>query len=242
MKILAIETSTDACSVALTTHGETAVEHSVAPQQHAKLLLPMIDRLMAKAELTPSALDAVAYGTGPGSFTGVRIAAAATQGIAFAANVPTVGVSSLHALAQSVWRLSGATHVVAAIDARMAEVYWGAYAINDMNVMTNVLQDQICQPEQLPLNALEGLSDKHDSWVCAGTGADAYQQSLKSRLLTDGVIAFSPNQTPHALDILSIAKPLVESGTVATAADAIPVYIRNKVALTEEERAKGLRL
>nr|VFJ96912.1 MAG: tRNA threonylcarbamoyl adenosine modification protein YeaZ [Candidatus Kentron sp. H]VFJ97120.1 MAG: tRNA threonylcarbamoyl adenosine modification protein YeaZ [Candidatus Kentron sp. H]VFK02851.1 MAG: tRNA threonylcarbamoyl adenosine modification protein YeaZ [Candidatus Kentron sp. H] len=129
MKILAIDTATDACSVALHLDGEYWGRHELAPRQHAEILLPRIRELLSEAGLSLNHLDALAFGRGPGAFTGVRIATSVAQGLAFGADLPVVPISSLHALAQGAWRERGERNLLAALDARMGEVYWGAYRV-----------------------------------------------------------------------------------------------------------------
>ena len=130
MKILAIDTATDACSVALHLDGDYREIHELAPRRHAEILLPRIRTLLSEAALSLRDLDALAFGRGPGAFTGVRIATGVIQGLAFGADLPVVPISSLHALAQGAWRERGEGNVLAAFDARMGEVYWGAYRLD----------------------------------------------------------------------------------------------------------------
>src|SRR3569833_3307602 len=129
MKLLAIDTATEACSAALYLDGAVNKRYVLAPREHALLILPMIDELLRDANLSPLELDAVAFGRGPGAFTGLRIAAGVAQGIAYGADLPVVPVSSLAALAQGCYRERGVTRVLATIDARIGEVYWGAYRL-----------------------------------------------------------------------------------------------------------------
>lgn len=239
MNILAIETSTDACSVALATADSVFNDHRVAPQQHAQLILPMISELLSNANLSPDQLNAVCYGTGPGSFTGLRIAAAAAQGIAYGLELPVVGVSSLHALAQGVYRETGAANVLAMFDARMGEVYWGAYRLGSGDLLEPCSADQVAPPEKV--QPIEGETD-NDAWVLAGSGAEKYRDSLVGALANKQTYSLITNRWPDAIDLLSVATPKVLCGETMPAADALPVYLRNKVALTEQERANGKRL
>ncbi len=135
MKLLAIETATDTCSAALWIDGELCERFEVAPQRQSELILPMMDALLAEAGLRPAQLDALAFGRGPGSFTGVRIATGVAQGVAFAAGLPVVGVSTLAALAQGHLGATGCRRVLAAYDARMGEVYWAACEADGEGVM-----------------------------------------------------------------------------------------------------------
>jgi len=236
--LLALETSTDACSVALECDGEVFSEHHIAPQKHAQLLLPMIEKLLSNAGLKPADLDGVAFGCGPGSFTGVRIAAATTQGIAFGSEIGVIPVSSLHALAQGVHRVHKASHVLASFDARMSEVYWGAYVLDDAGIVQSVLDDRVCSPEQVPMPADAHLSH----WSLVGSGADQYSDVLPTAFGDSVHHTHIIDCWPNALDVLSVAKPIAETGGFLMAAEAVPVYLRDRVALTEVERANGEQL
>lgn len=238
MKILAIESSTDACSVALAYDGETLVDHRIAPQQHAKLLLPMIEALLNDAGIKATDLDGVAFGCGPGSFTGVRIAAATTQGIAFGADVGVIPVSSLQALAQGGVREHSASHVLATFDARMGEVYWGAYAVGVDGAVVALQDDCVCAPQKVsvPVDA-----DSHE-WCLIGSGADQYRDELTAAVGDTFRMSLVADYWPSAQDVLDIALPLAANGKLLSAADALPVYLRDRVALTEKQRANGERL
>ncbi|HEY9147572.1 MAG TPA: tRNA (adenosine(37)-N6)-threonylcarbamoyltransferase complex dimerization subunit type 1 TsaB, partial [Gammaproteobacteria bacterium] len=174
MKLLAIETATEACSVALYLDGEVRESYRLAPREHARLVLAMADGLLAEASLQPSQLDAVAFSRGPGAFTGVRIATSVVQGIAFAAELPVVPVSTLAALAQGGCREFGWQHIAAAIDARMDEVYWGVYECIDGLVQPRQAE-RVCQPGTVP--TLQG-----EGWYGIGSGWAAYGDALKARL------------------------------------------------------------
>ncbi len=238
MKLLALETSTDTCSVALAVNGEIMVDHRVAPQKHAQLLLPMIDKILIDAGIEVSDLDGVAFGSGPGSFTGVRIAAAATQGIAFGVDIGVIPVSSLQALAQGVYRTHAASHVLASFDARMDEVYWGVYAIGADNVVRPLQDDRVCSPRQV---SVSGNADAPE-WVLVGSGADQYNDVLCSAIGADVPTRFISECWPSAQDVLSVALPVAKAGGFEVAANALPVYLRDRVALTEAQRAAGEQL
>lgn len=228
MKILALETSTDACSVALQVGEETHSDHRIASQQHAGLLLPMIDALMKQAGLKPQELDAIAFGQGPGSFTGVRIATSVAQGIALGARCPLVGVSSLQAIAQGCLREFGDERIGVALDARMQEVYWGLYQRDENDLMRVVGDELVCPAPSIPEDAV--------FTIVAGAGADRYRDVLLSRDSGDTLV-FREDRWPMAIDLLALAEPRVLAGETTPPADAMPVYLRNKVALTEAERA-----
>ncbi|HWQ94164.1 MAG TPA: tRNA (adenosine(37)-N6)-threonylcarbamoyltransferase complex dimerization subunit type 1 TsaB, partial [Gammaproteobacteria bacterium] len=172
MKLLAIDTSTEACSAALLIGTETREHFKLAPREHAKLILPMVDKLLAEAGLSLSQLDAIAFGRGPGSFTGLRIAAGVAQGLAFGADVPVLPISTLAALAQGAYTDLGATRVLTALDARMSEVYWGVYQINGAGVMELHGAEEVCAPGNVSL-PLDG------EWVGAGSGWKEYGAALR---------------------------------------------------------------
>lgn len=234
MKLLAIETATEACSVALCIDGEMLLDHRVEPRQHARLLLPMIDALLQSADLRPTALDGIVFGQGPGSFTGVRIAAAAVQGIALGADIGVYGVSTLATMAQGCLRRYGDTAVQVALDARMDEIYHGAYqsreSVGDKGLMRAVDNDQVLRPEAV--SALPG------SWVLAGSGAERYAEVLRQRL-QDERCALRRDCLPEAQDLLVLGRDGVEHTGWQSSESAVPVYLRNRVALTEAERAAG---
>jgi len=238
MKLLALDTSSDACSVALACDGDVKVDHRVAPQKHAQLLLPMIEQIVVDAGIKLTDLDGVAFGCGPGSFTGVRIAAATTQGIAFGADIGVIAVSSLRALAQGVCRTHSATHVLASFDARMGEVYWGAYELGDDGVAIPMQDDRVCAPQQVSIPA--DVSERE--WCLVGSGADAYQDVLHTAIGKKVLVNYIGDRWPNAQDVLSVAQLAANAGRFQTAADALPVYLRERVALTEQQRAAGEQL
>lgn len=215
--LLALDTATEACSAALLHQGRLIHRFEVIPRMHAVRLLPMIDELLDEAGLSLAQMDALVFGRGPGAFTGVRIATGMVQGLAFATGKPVIDVSNLAALAQRAYREHQAQHVCAAIDARMDEVYWGRYQLSD-GVMQLVGQEAVSAPESVTLGDLPDVIDG------AGTGWQ-YAQRM-------GVEAARswPQMLPDARDLLSLALPRWEAGAVLDAADAQPVYLRDKVA------------
>lgn len=220
MKILAIETATEACSAALEINECCIQRFEVAPRQHTQLILPMIDELLREAELQISDLDAIAFGQGPGAFTGVRIAIGVIQGLAFAHDLPVIPVSTLAALAQHFAKEHDC--VAAAIDARMQEIYWGLYKKNDLGLMQQIIEEEVCSPTEASLPS-EG------NWFGAGTGWNTYCEELKSRF-SDSLIDFNGDIFPTAEDILTLAKPAYLEGKAISVEEAMPVYLRNKVA------------
>ena len=189
----------------------------VIPRQHAQRLLPMIEELLGERQLRLQDVDALVFGRGPGAFTGVRIATGMVQGLAFAADKPVIAVSNLAALAQRAWREHGAETVAAAIDARMDEVYWGLYGLQD-GVMQLLDDERVCAPEAVSLPAGVG------SVAGAGTG-----WQYAERLAVTATQSW-PQMLPDASDLITLALPRWQAGEVVDAADAQPVYLRDKVA------------
>lgn len=220
MNVLALETATEACSVALSTHGACVERHVVAGRRHTALVLPMIDEVLAEAGLARTQIDLVAFGCGPGSFTGVRIAASVAQGIAFAAELPVAAVSTLCALAAGAARVSGARRVACATDARREEIYAGAYEFDAEGTLANVvLEDCVLAPDALR------LPDGGD-WVAAGNGWQAYAE----RFDAGAVPARSAELPhPHARDVARLGEALHAAGRSVGAAEAQPRYLRRAV-------------
>lgn len=227
MKILAIETATETCSAALLCNGQTAARYEHQPQKQAHLVLPMIDELMAEAELKPAQLDAIAFGTGPGSFTGLRIAAAVTQAIAVVTDLPVVPVSTLAALAQGVFRQYQTPAVLASIDARMQEVYWGAYRLDENGLMQLQGKEHVLPPAEVPV-------PDNGCWTGAGSGWRAHAGVLKQ--CVRNLEAIEKDCWPQARDVLTLAVPLYRRGKTVPADKAEPVYLRDKVAKSISER------
>lgn len=220
MKLLAIETATEACSVALYLDGEVRESYRLAPREHARLVLGMADGLLAEAALQPAQLDAVAFSRGPGAFTGVRIATSVVQGIAFAAELPVVPVSTLAALAQGGCREFGWQNIAAAIDARMDEVYWGVYECIDGLVQPRQAE-RVCPPVAVP--TLQG-----EGWHGIGSGWASYGDELKARL-GSAVNDSCDDCLPHAQDVARLAAAAFAWGEAVSAEQALPVYLRDQV-------------
>lgn len=215
--LLALDTATECCSAALLHDGRVTARSEVIPRQHAQRLLPMIEELLGERELRLQDVDALVFGRGPGAFTGVRIATGMVQGLAFAADKPVIAVSNLAALAQRAWREHGAETVAAAIDARMDEVYWGLYGRQD-GVMQSLDDERVCPPEAV------SLPDGVASVAGAGTG-----WQYADRLAVSAERSW-PQMLPDAVDLITLALPRWLAGEVLDAADAQPVYLRDKVA------------
>jgi len=218
VKILALESATESCSVALLDGAQVHVRSQLAPREHAALLLPMVQEMLAESGLTLSALDVIAFGRGPGSFTGVRIAASVTQGLAFAADLPVLPISTLAALAQGALRELGTQQVAAAIDARMGEVYWGLYRTQG-GVMVLEGEEGVYAPELAPAPSAAG-------YVGYGSGWATYGAVLAERC---GITAYKGERFPQAEDLLPLAVAAWQSGLAVDAAQAQPVYLRDKV-------------
>lgn len=220
MNILAIDTATEACSAALLIDGSVDERFAVAPRGHGDLILQMVDDLLASASLKPQQLDAIAFGRGPGAFTGVRIATSVVQGIALGADLPVVPVSTLAALAQGAWRQHGHQKLVCAIDARMGEIYWGCYEIEDGVAMARA-EELVCLPEAAP--AVNG-----GGWQGVGTGWSAYHDALLQRY-GQQVTVCDGYALPHAQDVARLAQYDFQAGKAVSAEAALPVYLRDNV-------------
>ncbi len=228
MNLLALDTSTEFLSLALQLNDKTFTHYQHAGNASSQLILPQIQALLDEANVKLSDLDGIAFGAGPGAFTGVRIACGVAQGLGFGANIPVVGVNTLLALAEA----SGEDNVIACLDARMGEIYHAAFEkINgewiDQSI-TNVIK-----PEAAPV--LEG------AWLGAGSGWAVYGEIL-SKIYGENVVKTLPNITPMAEAILQLATPIFTAGEAKPASEAMPIYIRNRVALTTAEREQGQRL
>ena len=241
MKLLAFDTSTDACSVALLINDEIRLDHRIASQQQSRLLLPMIDAMMADAELRPSDLDGLVYGRGPGSFTGVRIAIAAAQGIAFGADIGVFGVSTLQCIAQGCHREFADTAIHVAVDARMSEVYFASYGQAELSdgvsVVRPLSEECIDSSEHLLSLSGSGAGNGTDTGEIALAGS-AYDVYLSDQKLTGSGRMHRQHRLPSAEDCLSLARGSFHSGLFDSAETASPVYLRNQVAQTEAERAQ----
>lgn len=221
-RILAIETSTTACSAALYVDGDIQQRYALAPRQHAALILPMIESLLVEAGIKVTQLDALAFGRGPGSFTGVRIAASVVQGIAFAAELPVVPVSTLAALALGAMHESGEAQVLAALDARKNEVYWGAYRHVDMDLARLQGEECVCLPDSI-------TAPTRHNWVGAGSGWAAHGPLLMERT-GERVVRVLPDLEPVARDVVRLAIDDFRKGRVVSPEQVCPVYLRNNVA------------
>lgn len=230
MQVLAFDTSTHWLSVALFDGTRAIAFREQAGNASSTRLLPAIDALLGEAGVALAHLDGIAFGAGPGAFTGVRIACAVAQGLAFGADLPVFGVSTLDALAQAAWREHRWPRVIGCLDARMREVYVAASERRD-NGMHGVRTPVVIEPDDVP-------RPDEGEWWGAGDGFGAYP-ALATRLR---LVASDASLFPDAQSIAECAWPRVVAGDGVPAACAEPLYVRHRVALTSAERAAGLRL
>ena len=232
MNLLAIETATEACSVALL-NGDALIDRSeLAPRRHAELVLPMAEDLLAEAGITRKQLDAIAVGQGPGAFTGVRLAISVAQGLGLALDIPVVPVSSLAALAMQAPKNGAA--ILAAIDARRGEIYAGAFLMGTegINSQFNSLRPLM---KECVTSAAHLVLPEAQAWNVLGTGWSAYGDAIRERLPSPPAWA-DGERYPQARDVARLAAPLFVAGKGVSPERALPVYLRDKVALTLEEQ------
>lgn len=223
MKILALETSTEYCSVALWHDGAVSERCELVGQKHSEMLLSMLDALLQDAGLGIRDMDGIAFGKGPGSFTGVRIACGVAQGLALGANLEVVGVCTLEALAQA----SGHDKVIAALDARMGEIYLAAYEKLE-DAWTTVIAPCLCKAEDAP--QVTGAA-----WYGVGSGFAVHGAALQARY-GGQLNGFDAREMPQASAIAQLAAIEFAKGNAVDAALALPLYLRDKVALKTSER------
>lgn len=221
-RILAIDTATEACSVALWNQGETHALFELCPREHTQRILPMVQQVLAESGVTLNQLDALAFGRGPGSFTGVRIGIGIAQGLALGAGLPLLGISTLQTMAEGAWRVTGANRVLAAIDARMGEVYWGQFERQqDGSWLESEGEAVLSQPQ-----VLERAQGLQGEWAHVGTGWQTYPDLVTGSSLTlrDGQILL-----PQAEDMLPLALQAWQKGLAVQVENAKPTYLRNEV-------------
>ena len=219
MKILAIETATESCSVALVIDGELRERSALAPKGHAELLLPWVSELLAAGGVSLQDLDALAFGRGPGSFTSLRIGIGVTQGLAWGADIPVVPVSSLQSAAQAA-ALEGVKAAIVALDARMNEVYCGTFRLDERNLMQPAGAEMVCAPAQV--TELEATG-----WSGIGNGFSRYPQLAALAANLDSVHA---DIWPGASAMIELAQHWLGTHDPLPADQAQPVYLRDKVA------------
>jgi tRNA threonylcarbamoyladenosine biosynthesis protein TsaB len=221
MKLLAIDTTESGCSAALHIEGENHGIFELAPRKHSELILPMIDRVLSVSGVSQSQLDAVAFCRGPGSFTGVRIAASVAQGLAVAQDLPIVAISSLTALAQGCYRRLAKTQVLAGLDARMSEVYWSACELRE-GVMQAIDCEVVARIENL-------VSIQGDQWWGVGSAWDEFESELNGQF-PEQVQGVDRGQTIDALDVAALAAVAYAKGETVSIDQAVPIYLRDDVA------------
>jgi tRNA threonylcarbamoyladenosine biosynthesis protein TsaB len=218
MKIVAIDTSSIACSVAILLDGDIKSIDRKLPLQQAQSILPMIDELLTQYKVDLKQLDALAFGCGPGSFTGVRIATSVIQGLGFALNLPIIPISSLAALAQATYQNLGWKKLLVGVDARIQEVYWGEYMVNAEGMMILVNKERVVKPSELV------FPDSND-WYGVGDAWEMYRNQINYHPL-----AIDSTRLPMASGILQLACVKYLRQEWVSAADALPVYLRDNVA------------
>jgi tRNA threonylcarbamoyladenosine biosynthesis protein TsaB len=227
MKLLAVETATEACSAALMIDGAIREQFCLTTNGHSKLILPMIDSLLSEAGMQPDDLEGLAFGCGPGSFTGVRIATGIIQGIGFALDLPVMPVSNLAAVAQDFFDNAQEDIAFVAMDARMSEIYWAVYQRNSSG-FSELLGTEVVTPAK-------EILFPDTSGVGIGTGWKEYNYELLS-ILSQRVIRFEDNNLPRAKAIARLGCEGFMQGLAVSVEQALPVYLRNKVAKKEWER------
>ncbi len=233
MNLLALDTSTEFLSLALTKDDRIFTHYQAAGSAASQLVLPQIQVLLDSANIKLKDLDGIAFGAGPGAFTGVRIASGVAQGLGYGANLPVVGINTLTAVAEA----SGQHKVIVCLDARMGEIYHAAL-MKQNGIWLEISDTKVCKPQDAP--TLQG-----DDWIGVGSGWAVYAEKLTqiyAQNLSQSLLNIVSDITPTAEAILRLAQPIFESGQAKPAAEAMPIYIRNRVALTTLEREQGLRL
>jgi tRNA threonylcarbamoyladenosine biosynthesis protein TsaB len=220
LKLLALDTAGPRCSVALLLDGELAELDTAAERIQAESVLPMVERLLADAGIALSSLDAIAFGRGPGAFTGLRVATSVAQGLAYGAGLPILPISDLEALAAAAMRLHQAERVMACLDARMHEVYWAAYE-QGAEGLTALTAESLSPPAEVTIPS-------QGPWFGAGPGWAAYGDTLKARVTS--LAGIDADLLPGAGDIVSLGERAFREGKAVSPELALPVYLRDKVA------------
>ncbi len=230
MSVLAIDTATEACSVALASEGRVWTRFEVAPREHARLCLPMIESVLAESGTHREDIEWIAFGRGPGAFTGVRVATGIAHGLALGLGVGLYPVSTLAALALRGIREEGADTLLCCLDARMGEVYWGVYRRDDVHQRDDKGQPRLLGEEQvLAPEAVSAPGVKLATALGVGRGWSAYSEDLR-RALGDLPGSVQADRLPMAVDLLSIAEAQAASGkSPQSPEEAQPVYLRDRV-------------
>ncbi len=227
MKILALDTCTEMCSVALLNQDQLFEQNMMTQRGHSERVLGMLDDLLQQAQVTLKDVDLLAFGRGPGSFTGVRVGVGVAQGIAFARELPVIPVSTLAAVAQRAIDEFGAKHIAVALDARMGEIYAAHYREeNGLAVLCD--DEQVCPPETFhPLDS--------NKWFAAGTGWQEHGEVLKANFSAQ-LSGEDETLLPTAAVMTKLASKLAEQGQTISAEQAVPVYLRDNVAKKKDEQ------
>ena len=227
MNIIALDTCTELCSVALLYQGELYQQNQMTQRGHSDMVLSMMTALFEEAGATVVDVDILAFGRGPGSFTGVRVGVGVAQGIAYARNIPVVAISTLAAVAQTAVDALNTDHIAVAMDARMGEIYCASYQ-RENDLVSLVDEERVCPAEQFNPYS-------EDKWLGVGTAWREYEEPLRANFtLRQG--DFFANYYPHAASIIKLAKREVEAGRTVSADKALPVYLRNNVAKKKAEQ------
>lgn len=213
MNLIALETSTENCSVALLNNGEISSKNKVAPQKHAELVLGYLDELLAARDLQKNQIEGIVFGQGPGAFTGVRIAMSVVQGLALALEIPVVAISTMHNMAFQIWSQQSSNHskILVANDARMGEVYWAAFEVQN-NALIRISDDALNAPGEIQTEGFD---------VCAGS-------AFQSMIQANNQSAIYPELLPDAITLLELAKNSFAS-QAKNIIEVQPTYIREKV-------------
>ena len=220
MKLLALDTAGPRCSVALLLDGKLAELDIPSDRVHAESVLPLVERLLTDAGLVLSGLDAIAFGRGPGAFTGLRVATSVAQGLAYGAGLPVLPVSDLAALAAAAARLHKVERIMACLDARMHEVYWAAYEVR-VGELVSLSEEALSPPAEVS-------PPSPGPWFGAGPGWAAYGEALKARV--SPLAGMDPALLPAAGDIARLGELAFRKGQMLPPEQALPVYLRDKVA------------
>ncbi len=226
-RLLALDTSSDACSVALMLGDEIVEDFRIEPRRHTHLLLPMVEQMLANAGLTLSTLDGIAFGRGPGSFAGIRIATGAAQGLALAADLPLIPISTLSALAYGELKISPESQVLAILDARMDEVYWSVCKSSEGGGVTCIQDERVSAPGAV------SLSSNSQPVIATGTGlvyVDQFPEQTRNLLQSKNEKCY-----PRAANMLPLAAIKLRQGLTATPEEAQPVYLRDHVAWKKKD-------
>lgn len=220
MKLLAIDSSTSIARLAIATDDTTHETVLDETHRHAEIILPALEVLLQKSNVKLWQLKGIIYAAGPGSFTGVRVTIAVVQALSLAHNIPTLGLSTLNIMAQTAYRIHQCPRVLVTLDARMGEIYFGAYEWNAQSgVMCAVQPDALCKPEEI-------ACPNQEDWMGVGLGRSVYKNQISAKILT---LLWDDELESAAEDMLTLGRAKIEEGLLSTAL-AMPFYLRNEVA------------